>query len=301
MLSTFENDIHHASRDRIAGSLLVHSAVVAAGPLVSQDAAAERLVRIRLDGLDNSTTVFASALRILLRMTRRRPRNPYSVEDIVVCLHSLFDGYVMRHLMDEDSYPLQLLVDSLWDMSLSMTERGFIDDSPLLDPKRVAFVRDVLERTSGDRCPGSRSEEAHASGMDVDTVKGWFLSDRALSEEVLDVALAESHDLRTLQAWISDLSPRLFTELLERVEQVATVQSGLVRDNISAPVWEEIRILLEDATSRYARNLYESIDDTVMRRIRSHASQALDAARAGEEGHSHWKEIAAELFGESGQ
>ena len=168
-----------------------------------------------------------------------------------------------------------------------------------LNHERAAFVRDVLERSSGSRSPGSRDEEARAAGVDVDTVKGSFLSDRALSEEVLDVALAETRDLRILQAWTADLSTNLFAELLQRVEWVATVQPGLVRDNLSAPLWKEIRMLLEDTATRQASNLYESIDDTVMRGIRSKTSQALDAARAGEEGHVKWQEIASDLFEES--
>jgi hypothetical protein len=63
MLSAFEADVHQRSRDLITGSLLVHAATIVAGPLENQDAAAQRLASIRLQGLDEMTLVYASALR----------------------------------------------------------------------------------------------------------------------------------------------------------------------------------------------------------------------------------------------
>jgi hypothetical protein len=215
----------------------------------------------------------------------------------VVCLHSLFDGFVMRHLMDEDSYALELLVDCLWDLAMGMTERGFVDDALFHDPDRAAFLRSVLNRSKGDNRPSSREIEARASGADVDAVKGWFLSDRSLSEAVLDVALAEVHDLRSLQASIQDLSPSLFTELLGRIEWVATEHSGLVRDNLLSPVWEEIRMLMVDAATRSIamRSMGDEAPNDSDVHVR--VGRALDAARAGVEGRGVWSEIGDELFG----
>ena len=92
----------------------------------SANGVAATILELRSESYAQSTAVYASAMRFLLSASRRRPKGDVSVEDMVVMLHSLFDGYYIRYALDPDRFTLEKLVDVMWDLTVTMTEPGFL-------------------------------------------------------------------------------------------------------------------------------------------------------------------------------
>ena len=97
---------------------------------------AATILESRCESYERSTAVYATALQFLLSATRRRPKGERTVEEIAVMLHSLFDGYYLRHTLDAARYPLDPVVETLWDLTVVMTEPGFLASGEGSSPLR---------------------------------------------------------------------------------------------------------------------------------------------------------------------
>jgi len=208
------------------------------------DATAARVLSDRRATWDADTELYLAATRWILRTTGRRAKAGYTERDIVVAMHSLFDGYLVRSLVDADRYPMTRLVDMLWDLSMSMTEPGILrrgsgdSDRDRLEACALELARHASEVPSWEAV-------STRSGLEGRDQRQWFSSDADLIVACIDAALAHAWELRKVAAAVPQATGAALEALLEAVEAVTDEYGVLTRAAPDAPIWREIQSLLE--------------------------------------------------------
>ena len=208
------------------------------------DATAARVLRDRRATWDADTELYLAATRWILRTTGRRAKAGYTERDIVVAMHSLFDGYLVRSLVDADRYPMTRLVDMLWDLSMSMTEPGILRRGSG-DADRDRLVACALELARHASEVPSWEAISTMSGLEGRDEHQWFSSDADLIVACIDAALAHAWELRKVAAAVPQATGAALEALLEAVEAVTDEYGVLTRAAPDAPIWREIQSLLE--------------------------------------------------------
>ncbi len=191
--------------------------------------AAETILELRSKSYSQSTAVYASALRFVLSASRRRPKGNHSVEEIVVMLHSLFDGYFIRHALDPDAFPLQDLVDVMWDLTVTMTEPGFLalheDDSPVRD----LLLERTLELAKKNGSLPDLAQLAASTELELPAVWSEFSDEEQLAAACLEKLCRHALELRSLAGQTSDLARWTLKGFLSWIASVVDDYGPLVR------------------------------------------------------------------------
>jgi len=111
---------------RLSGlACLLHAAAALCDPETS-DSASCRAARViaakRSASYRESLAVQAAGLRVLLDATARRPRPGLDEERIVCTLQCLFDGYLVRFLLDDTEWPMDGFAELAWELAMALTE-----------------------------------------------------------------------------------------------------------------------------------------------------------------------------------
>jgi hypothetical protein len=184
--------------------------------------------------------VYASAMRFLLSASRRRPKGDLSVEDLVVMLHSLFDGYYIRYALDPDRFTLEKLVDVMWDLTVSMTEPGF-----LALHEGDAAVRDLLlERTVElVRATGEVPDIARLAkdaGLEPDDVSREFADEEELAGACLEKLCCHALELHSIADQTIEMARWTLKGFLSWIASLVDDYRPLVRAAPDAKVWGEL-------------------------------------------------------------
>jgi len=238
------------------------------------DRAAAAILQLRSESYAQSTAVYASALRFVLSAGRRRPKGDHSVEHIVVMLHSLFDGYYIRHALDPDRYPLDSLVDAIWDLTATMTEPGFLALHDGGSSVRDQLVEQTLElvKKSGDLPPFSQL--AAESGIELAIVRGEFADLEMLASACLESLCRHAIELRSLARETVELARWTLRGFLSWIASIVEDYGPLVRVAPDAKIWDELASSLD-------MMLLSSSDRLGPMRRREIANKLLDYVRNG--------------------
>jgi hypothetical protein len=283
--SSFSYQAASDFRFTLINGYLLHTAALACdrAPLEPGIAVArERIVGMRKQSFEQSAAIYENALRLVLRGSQRRAKRGYSDRDIVVALHSTYDGYILRHLLDPEAYPIRLVVDVLWDLAVAMTEPGFlgrVGDSGSLGEELLAGVLSMV-RTK-DVVP-SLDDVAAAIGIDPKVAKALFPDPDQLAETCLDVALAATTELRELAVGVRGTGLTILADLLRSLGEVADLYRPLVDRVPEAPAWREVSALVAQVLDAAGEEIC-SVDTTTA------ANLLVRAAVRGREAETEWQ------------
>jgi hypothetical protein len=247
------------------------------------DATAARVLRDRQSSWDAHAEVYLAALRWILRTTGRRAKAGYSERDIVVAMHSLFDGYLVRSLVDSDRYPMATLVDMTWDLSMSLTEPGILHRNSG-DDERDRLVACALELTRDTSEIPSWDAVATMAGLDGRDERQWFSTDSSLVVACIDAALAHAWELRQVAEAVPQATEAALEALLAAVETVNERYRVLTQATADAPIWREIASLIEQ--------LLDQVNpDTRALPSRAAAANLLTEVLKGKAYGSNWRQL----------
>jgi hypothetical protein len=232
-----------SARDLVAASYVAQAAIIA-----DDSAYSRTLAEFRQMGYDTASSVFLAGLRWLLRATHRRPRSPYRDIDLCDMLWSLFDGYMLRHLLDVERYPLTIVVHTMWDMSLAMTEPGLLNEEAVPGgDEGHAFISAVLAESRSGSMPDDVAKAAGDASVDPQLAIMWFTNAEKLHLACLDYALATRVALKTIREAMPQASRDVVVELLHSIRRTAEEYPQLVASLPNAPVWQELEIMIKDS------------------------------------------------------
>jgi hypothetical protein len=221
---------------RLSGlACLLHAAAVLCDPATSHGAssrAARSIATKRRASYRESLAVQAAGLRLLLGATRRRPRSSLDEERIVCALQCLFDGYLVRFLVDDTEWPMEGFVELAWEMAMALTEPLPAGDGPGATPRQPttpagpnprAVASDLHRLVKGvpgawrtgvelllasvPIRPGTDTRADGATGTDADADDGGTDADDALLAAVAELIAAE-------ESFGDRVDPRRTAELL---------------------------------------------------------------------------------------
>lgn len=274
------------NRQRCAIGFLLHSAAACCDQSSDDDdvAAAETIVRLRTASYRQTGELHGAAIRLLLRASGRRPRAMVTVDDIVRAIECFFDGYLMRHLIDKQDYPVATSVEMMWEVAMGMTEPGVLGRDEA-NPVRDAVLAACLDVAEGLGRMPDLEEVDLPDGMDIPTAFAVVGAGRQLAWECLDLALGRLVELRTVFDGAPDSVPHALRTVLRVVNEVADRYRAVVKAGVDAPVWEELRSLVETLLSAGTELL-------VVGDPRQAASLLLDNAMLGtEDGKAAWVQM----------
>ena len=269
------------TRTHVLVGYLLHSAALLHRPEEEgrqPNSAAATILELRSDSYAQLTAVYASALRFVMSASRRRPKGDYTVEDIVVMLGSLFDGYYMRHALDRDRFPLDGLADVIWDLTVTMTEPGF-----LAEHDGDAHARDdLVERAlaivkNGGKLPDI-AELAALANLDVLAVSNEFSEQEDLAAACLERLCRHTFELRTIAGQTVELARWTLRGFLAWIASLVHDYGSLVSAAPEAKVWGE----LESSIDMMLLSTSDKLEPVKRREI---ARKLLDSIRKG----SQWE------------
>jgi hypothetical protein len=269
----------------LVNSHLLRAAALACDPGSLEPAAAEAremILELSRESYERSKSLYTSALRLVLRGSLRRARSGYRDEDIVVALHSLYDGYMERHLSDSPAYPIRLLVDMLWDLAVAMTEPGFLQEPGGSDSLRAELLGSLLAAVRVTGAVPTVEEAAADAGIDAKVAKALFPDQDRLAEMCLDFALAGTAELRELAVGVRGTGLATLEALLRSVGEVSDVYRPLVEVSREAAVWGEMRALVERMLAAAGEEIC-AVDRAAGAEI------LVRAAMRGSDGETEWK------------
>lgn len=291
LMGAFSGSLAQTDRDFMLVAFLLYAAALCCDRSAEVDEttrAAEVILELRAKSYDQSTALYVSGLKFLLSVARRRPKDCYCVEDIVTFLHSAFDGYVIRHLHDPDRYPLAMLVNAMWDASLSMTEPGFLASDDAADRSRDVLIERALWHSEhGNELPPVE-DIAVQTAVDPSTALAMFPIQSALANAALDHLFAGMRDLDVIANETSRQALQQLRGFLGWIGEVVDTYTTLVEAAIDAPVWHELRWLIELMLVSAEGGL-----DAAGREMT--ANQLLVAARQGTTGRIAWEMVLGQV------
>jgi hypothetical protein len=232
------------------------------------------ILESRSESYSRSTALYSSALQFMLSATRRRPRGERTVDDIVVMLHSLFDGYYLRHALDPNCYPLALVVDTLWDMTVAMTEPGFLASGEESSPLRDDLIRSTLTLVSNEKQMPALARVASSSRLAMSVVSTEFSSEAQLAEACLESLCSQAIELRALADQTSAMASWTLRGFLTWLESLVSEYGPLVRAADEAKIWTELSALIDMLILSVADSLSGVTRNEIAKRL-------LDAVRSG--------------------
>jgi hypothetical protein len=269
----------------LVNSHLLRAAALACDPGSLDPEAAdvrEMILQLGRDSYERSKALYTHALRLVLRGSLRRARSGYRDEDIVVALHSLYDGYMERHLSDPETYPIRLLVDMLWDLAVAMTEPGFLQEPGGSDSLRAELLGASLAVVRLTGAVPTVEDAAAAAGIGAKVARALFPDQDRLAETCLDFALAGTAELRELAVGVRGTGLATLEALLRSVGEVADVYRPLVELSREGAVWGEMRALVERMLAAAGQEIC-AVDKPAA------AAILVRAAAAGSDGENEWK------------
>lgn len=265
------------SRTHVLVGYLLHVAALLAGP--SDDSpesqqTASTILELRTESYARSTTLYASALQFMLSATRRRPKGDRTIEDIVVMLHSLYDGYYLRHTLDREGYPLELVVEALWDLTVVSTEPGFLASGEGGSPVRDALIQATLDIARDEMVMPDLALAASAAGLDPSAVVDHFADAGDLAEACLERLCAQAVKLRALAAQTNQMASWTLRGFLGWLEFMVREYHPIVEVATDAKVWSELISLIEMLILSVADSLNPATRKEIAKRL-------VDAVRSG--------------------
>jgi hypothetical protein len=206
--------------------------------------AAETILEMRRESYAKSNAIYSSAIRFIFSATRRRPKGGRTVEDIVVMMHSLFDGYLIRHSLDSELYPMTALVETVWELTVSLTEPGFLTEG-LDSPLRDELVQCALEIVLKEEVMPDLADVALASGRDVSVVEAEFGDVNALAEACLERSCRHAAELCSLADETAGMARWTLKGFIAWLATLVREYGPLVRAAEDAKVWEEMSALVD--------------------------------------------------------
>lgn len=244
LLAAYRDMASGEARDRIATSILLTSAALCDSWHSEDPLASRTLLAMRAEGWDMSAVVYRSAFRWLLRRTGRRVKSPFTEDHIIAGLGSMFDGYFLRHASQSRRFPVEPLVEMMWQMAIGMTETGVLN-SDALNTERMQLALAVLP-TLVDELPMDLETAEVAAAIKPGELTRWFSSRQDLFDTCLDAALATRADLRQMLVRLPNVTETIVAELYACVASVASDYPKLVRACRKAAVWGEVTAQLEE-------------------------------------------------------
>lgn len=206
--------------------------------------AAKSILEMRRESYAKSTAIYSSAMRFIFSATRRRPRGGRSIEDIVVMMHSLFDGYLIRNALDPELYPMSALVETVWDLTVALTEPGFLatsKDSPLRD--ELLHIAMEIVRTEG--LMPDLAQVAAAAGEDPAVVFREFRSEDGLADACLERTCRHAAELCYLANETEGMARWTLKGFIAWLASLVGEYGPLVRAAENAKVWGEMGSLVD--------------------------------------------------------
>jgi hypothetical protein len=206
---------------------------------------AAAILDLRRSSYERTNAVYAGALSFVLSATRRRPKAGRSVEDLVVLLHCLFDGYMLRHALDRDKYEITMLVDVMWDLTISFTEPGFLAGRSSASATRDRLIDTTLEIIRNEHVMPDLQAVAGAAGLDIDELRLEFSDVEQLAEACLDMTCSHAIELRAIANEASGMARWTLQGFLMWLSSVVDDYGPLVAAAPSATLWEELASLVD--------------------------------------------------------
>jgi hypothetical protein len=279
----FTSTASGGSRTHVLVGYLLQSAALLTGSRRDSPASLESadsfrnaatILELRSESYERSTALYASALQFILSATRRRPRGDRTVEDIVVVLHSLFDGYYLRHALDPERFPLDLVVDGLWDLTVMWTEPGFLASDEGSSPLRDDLIWATLQLVRDLNTMPDLSQVARAAHQDLQAVSGEFGNGESLAEACLERLCSQAIELRALADQTKEMASWTLRGFLGWLESVVDEYGPLVRVANDAKVWSELTALIDMLILTVADSLNPLKRNEIARKL-------IDAVRSG--------------------
>jgi hypothetical protein len=265
------------SRTHVLVGYLLHSAALLTGARHDSPGSlpnAKAILDLRSDSYTRSTALYASALQFMLSATRRRPKGDRTVEDIAVMLHSLYDGYYLRHALDAERYPLAPVVETLWDLTVVMTEPGFLASGEGSSPLRDDLIRVTLDFVSCEKKMPELSDVAIAAGHDMAVVTDEFAGEAELAEACLESLCSQAMKLRALADQTKGMACWTLRGFLGWLESLVAGYGPLVQAASDAKIWTELSSLIDMLILSVADSLNPIARQEIAKRL-------VDAVRSG--------------------
>ena len=216
-----------------------------------QDAAAEEVVRMRQGLIDHMIRNYCATLTIALRRLRRRPLPSVDLRGIVLAVIASTDGFIHMYKLDPALAPLDLVVESQFQVMIALTEPGLLD-SPGRIPEQRRLIECAVPMFAAGYVPtfdtlitmtgasaGALSEvfvddtpEAIAQAC-MEYLVGSSVETEAIAIEVRGAELAAIRDLLIATTLQSDATPAM-SELIRG--QSETGFCAAARRNIAAAI-----------------------------------------------------------------
>jgi len=239
--------------------------------------AASSILEMRADSYAKSTAIYSSAMRFIFSVTRRRPKGSRSVEDIVVLMHSMFDGYLIRYALDPVQYPLEALAEAVWDLSIAFTEPGFLalhkNDSPLRDE----LLQCAMELVRKDGFMPDLADVAAATGYDMAVVSGEFADVDVLAEMCLEKICKHAFELCALADETSAMARSTLKGFMAWLTSRVREYGPLVGAAHHARVWNEMGSILDMMLMSASRRLDPATRKEIAERLLSVARDGTGA------------------------
>ncbi|MFZ0668424.1 MAG: hypothetical protein WAM97_21925 [Acidimicrobiales bacterium] len=211
---------------------------------VDTQRAAKTILEMRRESYAKSNAIYSSAIRFIFSATRRRPKSGRTVEDVVVMMHSMFDGYLIRHSLDPELYPMNALVETVWDLTLSLTEPGFLAEGPD-SPLRDELVQCALELVRKQDLMPDLADLAVATDRDLSVVQAEFGDVDALAEACLERCCRHAAELRSLADETVGMARWTLKGFIAWLASLVQDYGPLVRAAENAKVWDEMSTLVD--------------------------------------------------------
>ena len=212
--------------------------------------AAARVAELAAGNIAAQSAVEFAGIRLLLRMAGLRPKPGVTVADIVLAMQCTFDGYVLRHLLDAETWPMERLAAMLWSAASGMCDPGpFLAEGD--DASEAALLRAVLDHVEAneslpgpDDLPGLGRAGREAHDLLADPAR--------LASSCLALALGHLGDLRPLAAALPAAREHAIRLVFTSITDVARRYRVLCSAAPMAPVWSEAVELTEALLSQEA-------------------------------------------------
>ena len=207
---------------------------------IELDLAADRVLQDRIRNWTVDRELYLVAFRWILRTTGRRARAGYSERDIVIAMQSLFDGFMTRRFVDPDNHSVDTLVDTVWDLAMSMTENGRAPTGEV-ETCLEHYLETALRASQKQNRPPSLDDPLFILPPAGDVQLPVFANDSELAAACLDMLLLPAWEVCTFALSVKEASDDALTHMLEVVESVGQDFPALVLSSPSAPIWEQIQ------------------------------------------------------------
>lgn len=279
----FEGGGSPERRQMLVTGYLLHAAALASASDSAASPALDAVLDWRRASYVKSSETYASALRLLLAQSGRRPKAPYTDAAIAITLHALFDGYMLLHMLDQHTYPLSLMRQAILDLGEAMTEPGLFAQRPEHNDPAPRIIQTALDSVKASHELVGPGEAAMLAGYPQEVGTEAFPDTQQFAERCIEAALRpQALALKELGAGVEQGAHAALLRMLETIEQLADDFRPLIDAAPAAPVWSEIEQLVADLLRRHHDPRSVPPDP------RGAAGILVAEARRGSDGHNAW-------------